>query len=114
MTWVGWLREMTITSGNVRFLLLHMGRNDGEAGQTRSGMMPLANSPAKWHADNLPGSHSFNIGTSAEQTGRAIGQRGWKGQPGGGAVGLGGSPLRWMRPWRWCFREGTAERRARV
>src|SRR6202043_2639850 len=39
-----------------------------------------------------PGAAGSSSGRSTAQRARATGQRGWKGHPGGGAAGLGGSP----------------------
>ena len=52
-----------------------------------------ASSPGKWQATNRPGSTSTSGGSTVEHgSGRAIGQRGWKRQPDGTAIGLGASP----------------------
>jgi hypothetical protein len=45
-----------------------------------------------WQATKEPPPSSSSSGISARQTGKARGQRGWKGHPGGGVIGLGTSP----------------------
>src|SRR5262249_40840976 len=59
-------------------------------------------SSAKWQAEKWPAEISRSDGISPAQRERrrssfAIGQRGWKGQPTGGAIGEGGSPSNTIR-----------------
>ncbi len=52
---------------------------------------------ARWHATKWPGRTSRHAGTSARHRSTASGQRVWKRHPGGGAVGLGISPVSSIR-----------------
>ena len=79
--------------------------------------------PARWHATvQVPtegeGDRIERSGTSVRQRASAIAQRGWKGQPGGGARRLGSSPrtaaLRVLRPAPLATILGTARIRACV
>ena len=47
----------------------------------------------RWQAALRPGAISVRTGRTSRQTGIACSQRGWNGQPGGGANGEGNSPL---------------------
>src|SRR5947208_1218668 len=73
--------------------------------------------PAKWQATKRPGDNSRHSGSRVAHSGRAIGQRVWKRQPGGGASGLGISPFRMMRllvPASGTFGSGSADSNACV
>src|SRR6185369_3318408 len=65
---------------------------------TRTGVASGAlNSRQKWQAAARPLASATSAGISARQRSRTCGQRVWKRQPGGGAIGLGTSPSRMMR-----------------
>src|SRR5271156_2991308 len=74
---------------------------------------PRASQPgspcARWQA-----TPSMKAGVSVRQTPTARGQRGWKGQPGGGSIGLGGSPATGVRGRPLIERSGTASSSIRV
>ena len=48
--------------------------------------------PTKWHAATPSPGRAASAGRSVRQRSKAYGQRGWNGQPGGMARGLGSSP----------------------
>ena len=69
---------------------LRLGAFDGQnAGDVQAHSVPPS---CRWQATDRPASLR-KTGTSRLQRGPAIGQRGWKWQPGGGARGEGISPL---------------------
>ncbi len=91
-------------------------RRGGVAAWRRGGVAAWRSAGAcRWQAARRPGATSAQAGAAWAHTGRASGQRGWKGQPAGGARGLGGSPpRRAARLRRVGSGTGTARSRARV
>ncbi len=68
----------------------------------------------RWQAERRPGAIGFKGGACSRQIGIACGQRGWKWQPGGGAIGDGISPLTGAKRVRRRSRRGTSCRSACV
>lgn len=55
-----------------------------------------SHSSGKWQLTSRPRTGASS-GASTRHSGRALGQRGWNAHPGGGAIGLGGSPSSTIR-----------------
>ena len=63
------------------------------------------------HAFRCPGATSCNGGTSRAHSATAIGQRGWKGQPVGGWLGLGAAiVLHFLFNIRWEWRKFISQK----
>ena len=87
-------RELDVREHLVRRSGSCAARSADSPSSSTSGVCAAGRSPqAKWQAARCAAPGPASAGSSVEQTGSwAIGQRGWKRQPLGSWIGLGGSP----------------------